>query len=60
MPGYRLAVADVHRHLLEYAHEDATTVFNANRGLTGPQGEALRTLLYLFRKDLALPLLRAG
>ncbi|MGN6685715.1 MAG: ATP-dependent DNA helicase RecG, partial [Devosia sp.] len=26
MPGYRLAVADVHRHQLEYAHEDATTV----------------------------------
>ncbi|MBN9304400.1 MAG: ATP-dependent DNA helicase RecG [Devosia sp. 67-54] len=60
MPGYRLAVPDVHRHLLEYAHEDASNAFNGNRGLTGPQGEALRTLLYLFRKDLALPLLRAG
>ena len=25
-----------------------------------PDGEALRILLYLFRKDLAIPLLRAG
>ena len=23
MPGYHLAVPDVHRHLLEYAHDDA-------------------------------------
>jgi len=60
MPGYHLAVPDVHRHLLEYAHDDAKNALRDNPGLTGPQGEALRTLLYLFRKDLALPLLRAG
>ena len=60
MPGYHLAVADVHRHLLEYAHADARTVMADNPSLTGPHGEALRTLLYLFRKDLALPLIRAG
>ena len=28
--------------------------------LIGPEGEAARTLLYLFRKDLAIPLIRAG
>jgi ATP-dependent DNA helicase RecG len=60
MPGYRLAVPDVHRHLLEYAHDDAKAILERNRGLTGPHGEAVRTLLYLFRKDLALPLIRAG
>jgi ATP-dependent DNA helicase RecG len=60
MPGYHLAVPDVHRHLLEYAHEDAKAVLARNPGLTGPEGEAIRTLLYLFRKDLALPLIRAG
>ncbi len=60
MPGYHLAVPDVHRHLLEYAHDDAKIALRDNAGLTGPQGEALRTLLYLFRKDLALPLIRAG
>jgi ATP-dependent DNA helicase RecG len=60
MPGYRLAVPDVHRHLLEYAHQDARAIFAANPGLTGAHGDALRTLLYVFRKDLALPLIRAG
>jgi ATP-dependent DNA helicase RecG len=60
MPGYRLAVPDVHRHLLEYAHDDAKAVMDETDWLDGPRGEALRTLLYLFRKDLALPLVRAG
>jgi ATP-dependent DNA helicase RecG len=60
MPGYRLAVPDVHRHLLEFAHADAQAALAANPGLAGPHGEALRTLLYLFRKDEAVQLLRAG
>jgi ATP-dependent DNA helicase RecG len=60
MPGYHLAVPDVHRHLLEWAHEDAKNALARNPGLTGKDGDALRILLYLFRKDLAIPLLRAG
>ncbi|MEO6015365.1 MAG: ATP-dependent DNA helicase RecG [Devosia sp.] len=60
MPGYHLAVPDVHRHLLEYAHMDAKALLARNPGLSGDEGEAARTLLYLFRKDLALPLIRAG
>jgi ATP-dependent DNA helicase RecG len=60
MPGYHLAVPDAHRHLLEYAHDDAKAILKANPGLTGGHGEAVRALLYLFRKDLAIPLLRAG
>lgn len=60
MPGYRVAVPDVHRHLLDYAHDDAKAALARNPGLVGPDGEALRTLLYLFRKDLAIPLIRAG
>jgi len=60
MPGYRLAVPDIHRHLLDYAHDDAKALLTRNPGLSGPDGEAARTLLYLFRKDLAIPLIRAG
>ena len=60
MPGYHLAVPDVHRHLLEFAHEDAKAALADNPGLVGEQGEALRTLLYLFRKDQAVQLIRAG
>jgi ATP-dependent DNA helicase RecG len=60
MPGYHLAVPDVHRHLLEFAHEDARAALAENPGLTGPRGQALRTLLYLFRKDQAVQFIRAG
>lgn len=60
MPGYRLAVPDAHRHLLDWAHDDAKAALASNPGLTGPEGEALRTLLYLFRKDTAIQLIRAG
>jgi len=60
MPGYRIAVPDVHRHLLEMAHEDARAALIDNPGFSGPRGEALRILLYLFRKDLAIPLIKAG
>lgn len=60
MPGYRIAVPDVHRHLLEMAHDDARAALDRNPGLKGPEGEALRALLYIFRKDLAIPLIKAG
>ncbi|MCS6760901.1 MAG: ATP-dependent DNA helicase RecG [Candidatus Devosia symbiotica] len=60
MPGYRLAVPDVHQYLLDFAHDDAKALLARNPGLSGPNDEAARTALYLFRKDLAIPLIRAG
>jgi ATP-dependent DNA helicase RecG len=60
MPGYRLAVPDVHRQLLELAHDDAVASLKADPGLKTERGEALRMLLYLFRRDLAIPLIRSG
>jgi ATP-dependent DNA helicase RecG len=60
MPGYRLAVPDVHRHLLDFAHDEAKALLARNPGLSGPEGDAARTLLYLFRKDQAIQLIRAG
>jgi ATP-dependent DNA helicase RecG len=53
-------VPDVHRHLLDFAHEEAKELMARNPALTGPDGDAARTLLYVFRKDLAIPLIRAG
>lgn len=60
MPGYHLAVPDVHRHLLEFAHDDAREILATNPGLEGSQGDALRMLLYAFRRDQAISLIRAG
>lgn len=60
MPGYNLALPDIHGDLLELAHEDAAEIFDRNPTLAGAEGEAVRQLLYLFRRDLALPLIRSG
>ncbi|WP_435668883.1 ATP-dependent DNA helicase RecG [Maritalea sp.] len=60
MPGFRIAIPDFHKDLLEVAHEDAIDLLERNPGLQGADGDAARTLLYLFRKDLAIPLIRAG
>jgi len=60
MPGFRIAIPDFHKDLLEVAHDDAVQLLERNPGLQGLEGDAARTLLYLFRKDLAIPLIRAG
>ena len=50
-----------HRDLLAAARDDARARAVANDpDLTGPRGAALRVLLYLFERDAAVRLLRAG
>lgn len=60
MPGYHLVIPDAHQHLLEIAHNDAKAILEADPGLDTDRGQALRTMLYLFRRELAIPLIRAG
>ena len=60
MPDYHLAIPDLHRNMLELAHEDAHRILETNPGLTGAQGETVRELLYVFRRDLAIPLIKSG
>jgi len=60
MPGFRFADMDAHRDLLEIARQDARLVLERDSDLKSPRGEALRLLLYLFRRDDAIRLLRAG
>jgi ATP-dependent DNA helicase RecG len=59
-PGFALADLSVHGDLLELARDEARLAVATNPGLEGPHGEALRTLLYLFRQDQAARLIRAG
>jgi len=58
----RLLFADysVHADLLKAARDDAAMIVEKDPKLETPRGEALRTLLYLFRRDDAIRLLRAG
>jgi ATP-dependent DNA helicase RecG len=61
LPGFKLA-EDLPNfaELLETARKDAVLILTRNPDLTGPRGQALRVLLYLFRRDEAARLLRAG
>jgi ATP-dependent DNA helicase RecG len=60
MPGFRVARLEVHGPLLEPARKDAQLVISRDPRLETPRGEALRALLYLFERDEAIRLLRAG
>jgi ATP-dependent DNA helicase RecG len=57
-----LFLADLARHaeLIAVAHDDARLVLERDPGLASPRGQALRLLLYLFRRDEAVQYLRAG
>ena len=60
MPGFRVARIEVHGPLLEPARKDAQLILARDPTLTSERGEALRHLLYLFERDEAIRLLRAG
>ena len=59
-PGFLVASLEAHGDLLEIARKDAAYVLERDPDLTGERGEAIRTLLYLYRRDEAIRFLRAG
>ena len=59
-PGFRIASLEDHADLLEIARKDAAYVIERDPELTSERGEAVRTLLYLFRRDEAIRFLHAG
>ena len=59
-PGFRLACFPEHAELLNLARAEAQHIFAANPRLEDAHGEALRLLLYLFEREAAMKLLRAG
>jgi ATP-dependent DNA helicase RecG len=60
LPDMRLADLSAHADLLEAARDDARLTIERDPDLRSPRGEALRALLYLFRRDDAVRTLRAG
>jgi ATP-dependent DNA helicase RecG len=59
-PGFKIARLDLHPDLLRAARDDAEKILATDPELTGERGRNLRLLLYLFERDTALRLLRAG
>ena len=60
LPQLRLADLARHAELVAVAHDDARLVLERDPALASPRGEALRLLLYLFRRDEAVQYLQAG
>jgi ATP-dependent DNA helicase RecG len=60
LPGFRIARIEVHGKLIGAARDDAALVLAQDPTLASPRGQALRHLLYLFERDKAIRLIRAG
>jgi ATP-dependent DNA helicase RecG len=60
LPGFRVARLEMHGKYLGAARDDAALVLARDPALKSERGEALRHLLYLFGKDEAIQLIRAG
>jgi ATP-dependent DNA helicase RecG len=60
LPGFQLARIETHGKYLGAARDDAALILSRDVTLTTPRGQALRHLLYLFAKDEAIKLIRAG
>ncbi len=58
--AFRLADPERTARLIEIARDDARLLLDRDGGLEGPRGQAARVLLYLFERDAAVGLLRAG
>jgi ATP-dependent DNA helicase RecG len=59
-PGFRVARLSVHAELLSAARDDAQLLFGRDPTLKSERGQAIRALLYLFERDEAVRLIRAG
>ena len=60
MPGFRIALPEVHGELLEVARDEAKLALSRDPDFSSPRADALRLLLYLFGRDDAVRLMRAG
>jgi ATP-dependent DNA helicase RecG len=60
LPAFRIAILPEHQELLEAARDSARLTLSKSPTLEGEVGERLRLLLYLFERDDAVKLMRAG
>jgi ATP-dependent DNA helicase RecG len=60
LPSFRITQLPNDEALLQAARDEAQLVLNRDPDLQGPRSDTLRTLLYLFERDDAIKLMRAG
>ena len=60
LPGFKIALPELHRDLLEAARKDAALIMQRDPHLASDRGRALLLLLFLFDRDEAVRLIDAG
>ena len=60
MPEFRVARLPEDEALLQAARDEARLVLSRDPELSGQRAETLKLLLYLFERDDAIQLMRAG
>ena len=60
LPGFPIARIETHGKYLGAARDDAALILARDPTLNDARGQALRHLLYLFGRDEAIRLIRAG
>src|SRR3954462_15246996 len=60
LPGCRIARSEAQGELITEVGDEALRILKDDPKLKGERGEALRCLLYLYERDEALPLIKAG
>ena len=60
IPNFRLSNLDIHKHILEEARKVAISVVEKDPDLKTVDGKAQRTLLHLFRNQVAIDYLKTG
>jgi ATP-dependent DNA helicase RecG len=60
LPAFKVARVEVHGKYIGAARDDAALMLARDPTLSTPRGEAVRQLLYLFERDEAVRLIRAG
>lgn len=60
LPGFHIARIETHGALLSAARDDANLILSRDPMLASERGKALLHLLYLFERDEAVRLIRAG
>jgi len=60
MPSFKLADLEFHKDLIQMAFDDARLIIERDPNMVSERGKNLRTLLYLFERDLAIKYIRSG
>ena len=60
LPQFKIADLSIHGNLMQVAYDDARIVINNDPNLKSERGKAIKTLLYLMKKEESIRLISVG